>query len=295
MDTWVEKYRPTSLLDIIGQDCIVNTLQHYVQTDNVPNIIFYGKKGVGKTSTIHALCRDLYGMDYKKYVLELNASHERGIHTIRTKVKTMAQSKTNKIKMIILDEADSMTKDAMFALRMIMENYSHITRFCLICNYINKIIEPLRSRCTVFYFQPINNDDIQRALGNISDNTNEQIIKYVNGDMRKAILLLQYANHDIQGLCGISEELCDQLFKHLKYHSFNQVLEVCFEIDKGAYQIGKMIHLLAEKILKDESIKHKHEILYLIGEKDVEINRGMWDYMELVELCSKIDSLIKIK
>ena len=298
MDIWIEKYRPQTLAQIVGQTSTIETLQHYVNTKNVPNLIFYGKRGTGKTSSIHSLCKDLYGDDYKKYVLELNASHERGINTVRTKVKTMAQSKTSRVKMIILDEADSMTKEAMFSLRMIMENYSHITRFCLICNYINKIIDPLRSRCTVFYFQPLTKPQIAERLAHISsENNNDQIIKFTNGDMRKAMLLLQYSdkNNDIEHLCGISEKMCDQLLNDIQTKPLKSILQTCFEIDKGAYDISEMLEILGEKILKIKDFPKKNDVLFLLGEKDVNIQNGMWDYMELVELCTKIDFLIKQK
>ena len=78
MDVWIEKYRPKTLNDIVGQSSVVETLEHYVETKNIPNLIFYGKRGVGKTSAIHSMCRDLYGEDYKKFVLEL-------IRSIKTK------------------------------------------------------------------------------------------------------------------------------------------------------------------------------------------------------------------
>lgn len=295
MDSWTEKYRPQHLNDIIGQNKIIKTLKHYVKIKNVPNIIFYGARGTTKTSTIHALCNDLYGKDYKKYVLELNASQERGINTIRTKVKTMAQSKTSQIKMIILDEADSMTSDAMFSLRMIMEEYSHITRFCLICNYINKIIEPLRSRCTIFYFQPLNEADIYHRLKKINNQENKEIIKYANGDMRNAMLMIQYASMDnIENMYGISEILCNQLLEALLTKKLIDILDICFEIHKNAYDKSKMLELLGEKIVK-LNVKHKNQILLDIAQTDIEIQQGMLDYIEFVDLCSKIEFLIKQK
>jgi replication factor C small subunit len=296
MDLWIEKYRPQNLNDIIGQDVTIKTLEHYVKTQNIPNLIFYGSRGCGKTSTIHALCKDLYGEDYKKYVLELNASHERGINTIRTKVKTMAQTKTSKIKMIILDEADSMTKEAMFSLRMIMENYSHITRFCLICNYINKIIDPLQSRCTVFYFQPLQQNEMIRKLKQINGKDNKELIKYSDGDMRRATMIIQYSiGQDINNLFAISEEICDKLLNDLMTKPLDIILDTCFDIHKSAYDKSKIIELLGEKILKTKNIPNKEKILFLIGEKDVDIQQGMWDYIELVDMCSKIEFLLKQK
>lgn len=292
-DLWTEQYRPKTLKDIVGQSSTIETLKHYVETNNVPNLIFYGKRGTGKSSSILSLCKDLYGEDYKKFVLELNASHERGINTVRTKVKTMAQSKTSRVKMIILDEADSMTKEAMFSLRMIMENYSHITRFCLICNYINKIIEPLRSRCTVFYFQPLVKEDMNQRLKQINGKDNYDIIEYSNGDMRKAMMLIQYSNNqNIENLYGISESICDKLFDDLRNKSLPDILDTCFDIHKSGFDKSKMLELLGQRIFKTK-IPNKNKIFFLIGEKDVQIQQGRVDYIEFVELCSKIELLIK--
>jgi replication factor C subunit 2/4 len=189
-----------------------------------------------------------------------------------------------------------MTKEAMFSLRMIMENYSHITRFCLICNYINKIIDPLQSRCTVFYFQPLVKDEMKKKLKQINGKDNTEIIKYADGDMRRATMMIQYSeNQDIENLFAISEKLCNKLLDDLIHRPLYDILDTCFDIHKSALDKSKMIELLGEKILKTKNIPNKNEILFLIGEKDVDIQQGMWDYIELVDLCSKIEFLIKQK
>lgn len=178
-------------------------------------MLFYGPPGTGKTSTILALAKELYGPEFmKSRVLELNASDERGISIVREKVKDFARMQlTNPpagyksrypcppFKIIILDEADSMTQDAQSALRRTMETYSKITRFCLICNYVTRIIDPLASRCSKFRFKSLDQGNAKRRLEEIAqlegvgmeDGAVDSLIKSSEGDLRKAITYLQSA------------------------------------------------------------------------------------------------------
>lgn len=183
-------------------------------------MLFYGPPGTGKTSTILALSRELFGPDhFRDRVLELNASDERGIAIVREKIKgfarqtpratgTVAQSdgKTYPCppyKIIILDEADSMTQDAQGALRRIMETYARITRFCLVCNYVTRIIEPLTSRCSKFRFKPLDTSSTSLRLRHIAqvenvwlgddgeDEVIDALVRTSGGDLRRAITYLQ--------------------------------------------------------------------------------------------------------
>ena len=153
--SWVEKYRPEKLDDISAQTNVIESLRSAIISKNIPHLIFFGPSGCGKTSTILALAKELFKEEYMDRIIELNASDERGINIVRGKIKTYAkQTVTSNSdippwKIIILDEADTMTSDSQFALRRIMEQYSKITRFCIICNYHNKIIEPIVSRCSL--------------------------------------------------------------------------------------------------------------------------------------------------
>ncbi|KAF3905573.1 hypothetical protein AA313_de0207067 [Arthrobotrys entomopaga] len=178
-------------------------------------MLFYGPPGTGKTSTILALAKELYGPELvKTRVLELNASDERGISIVREKVKNFAKiaistttaANASKYpcppyKIIILDEADSMTQDAQSALRRTMETYSKITRFCLICNYVTRIIDPLASRCSKFRFKPLDEGNAKIRLSSIASSEGvryqegviEALIKFADGDLRKAITFLQSA------------------------------------------------------------------------------------------------------
>ncbi|KAK6071060.1 replication factor C [Seiridium cupressi] len=212
---WVEKYRPKTLSDVTAQDHTVNVLQRTLQATNLPHMLFYGPPGTGKTSTILALAKELYGPEMMKArVLELNASDERGISIVREKVKDFARMQlvnpppgykerypVPPFKIIILDEADSMTQDAQSALRRTMETYSKITRFCLICNYVTRIIDPLASRCSKFRFKSLDQGNAKKRLEDIAekegvaleDGAVDALIKCSEGDLRKAITFLQSA------------------------------------------------------------------------------------------------------
>ncbi|KAM0753630.1 P-loop containing nucleoside triphosphate hydrolase protein [Meredithblackwellia eburnea MCA 4105] len=210
---WVEKYRPKNLEEVSAQDHTVAVLKKTLGSSNLPHMLFYGPPGTGKTSTILALCKQLFGPElYRSRVLELNASDERGITVVREKIKAFAKTTvtTNHdpnypappYKIIILDEADSMTQDAQSALRRIMENHSRITRFCLICNYVTRIIEPITSRCSKFRFKPLDVSSTETRLREIClkesvecpDEALAALIKTSDGDLRRAITYLQSAS-----------------------------------------------------------------------------------------------------
>lgn len=203
--------RPKSIEDVTAQEHTVNVLRKTLMSSNLPHMLFYGPPGTGKTSTILALARQLFGPELiKSRVLELNASDERGITVVREKIKNFAKLAVSNAdvgfpcppyKIIILDEADSMTQDAQSALRRIMEQYSRITRFCLVCNYVTRIIEPLTSRCSKFRFRMLDTTSTRGRLEMIANAEEVQfeegvldtLIKTSDGDLRRAITYLQSA------------------------------------------------------------------------------------------------------
>jgi replication factor C subunit 3/5 len=199
---WVEKYRPTSLDSLVAHDNIINTIRRFVSEKKLPHLLFYGPPGTGKTSTIMAVAREMYGKQYPIMTLELNASDERGIDVVRNQIKSFASTQqlfAKNIKLVILDEADAMTSAAQFALRRVIEKYTKTTRFCLICNYVSKIIPALQSRCTRFRFLPLSSERAGERIREIALNEGlsltedglSAILSLGFGDMRKNVNILQ--------------------------------------------------------------------------------------------------------
>lgn len=199
---WIEKYRPETLDDVAGNSSITDRLEGYVGDPEMPNLLFAGPQGTGKTAMTTALAKEMYGDDWRSNVLELNASDERGIDTVRDQIKSFARTGTvgdANFKIVFLDEVDNTTKDAQSALRRIMEDYSENTRFVLSCNYPNKIIAPIQSRCAVFRVGRLTDSEINRIVTDIAEEENveyteraiEAIVAESGGDARKAINTLQ--------------------------------------------------------------------------------------------------------
>ena len=205
------------LEDLVAHEDIVNIITNLIDSDNLPHLLLYGPPGTGKTSTIVAAAKRMYGKAYGSMTLELNASDARGIGVVRNEIKEFAGTQQlfhRGVKLIILDEADAMTSDAQFALRRVIEKYTKNARFCLICNYVSKIIPALQSRCTRFRFAPLAPSQIQGRLEEVArseqvamtEDGKQAILRLSGGDMRRVLNLLQSTamshnstanNHDV--------------------------------------------------------------------------------------------------
>ncbi|HSA38346.1 MAG TPA: replication factor C small subunit [Methanoregula sp.] len=201
---WIEKYRPSVLKDIVGQDEIVERLSSYVKSGNLPHLLFTGSAGVGKTTAAVTLAKEFFLDTWQMNFREMNASDERGIDVVRNQIKQFARTTplgNASFKILFLDEADALTTDAQAALRRTMESYAQTCRFILSCNYSSKIIDPIQSRCAIYRFKPLGAEAVREEICHIAakerltvtEGAIDAIVYIAQGDMRKAINALQGA------------------------------------------------------------------------------------------------------
>jgi len=318
---WVEKYRPAKIDDVAQQEEVCASLQTALQTGDLPNLLFYGPPGTGKTTVALALCQQLFGSGYKRRVKELNASDERGIGAIREQVKVFAQLSVGneaecskyRFRVVILDEADSMTHDAQAALRRIMEEFVHVSRFIIICNYISKIIEPLHSRCSKFRFTPIDHEFQKKRIFHICEKENvslsggalESLITMSKGDMRAAVNMLQtaanfYGEVDEAAIteiaCAVPDAAVAELFKNARASGPSQLQGVVREFLLQGYSGSQALEQLLDLMLEDEAIpdRAKAKCTLLFSEVNQRLTEGCDEELQLLYFFSALRRLLSM-
>lgn len=232
---WVDKYRPKKFDDIIGQNYFVDRIKAFLESKSLPHLLFAGSPGTGKTTTALVIARELYGENgVKGNFLELNASDERGIDVIRNQIKEFAKLKSLAdvpYKIICLDEADSLTKEAQQALRRTMEKFSYSCRFILACNEMSKIIDPIQSRCVIFKFKGLKDDDLNELLKKIEvdedlkidDDAKELLIDLSKGDVRRLLNTLQAAGSINK---SVDKKLINEIMDYVDPKEVSEMLDL---------------------------------------------------------------------
>lgn len=309
LQVWTEKYRPKKLDDVKGQEDITSRLKAFVKSKSMPNLLFTGPAGVGKTASAIAMSKELFGEDWDESILELNASDERGIDVIRHKVKDFARTKAVDeipFKIIYLDEADALTKEAQQALRRTMEDYSNTTRFILSCNYSSKIISPIQSRCAIFRFKGLEEKEATEILKNIAkkedlkitDDALKIIYKASEGDMRKAENILQATSSittdikekDVSSVISFAEpKEIEELVKDSLAGKFKKAKETLGNVMvKHGLSGLDLIKQIQRQIWNlDIDDKEKVELIKICGEYEFRLVEGSNEFVQLDSLLAE--------
>jgi replication factor C small subunit len=311
---WTEKYRPTTFSEIVSQNIAINNLKKFVQTTNIPHLIFTGPAGTGKTSTALIIAKHfLKNEQLDTNLLELNASDTVRIDFVRNVLKNFVNQslvKDGSLKIVILDEADNIPGQVQQALRRIIEKTSTNVKFILLCNYINRIIDPIVSRCAVFRFVSLTKEKIIERLREIAKNEKlklppakaddffNKLFFISGGDLRKAINTLQMAvaldlidNLDINEIMKISgfleEKTLEELINSLKNKNIitsGKIVDSIEILDSRNF-IRQISEILPSLNLDSENI---FKLRAFIGEIDYRISQGADEKIQISALMAMI-------
>lgn len=308
LQVWTEKYRPNSLNEIINQSHVVERLKSWVNEGSIPNMLFAGSAGVGKTTAALCLAKDLFGGHWQENFQETNASDARGIDVVRGRVKDFARTKPigNDFKIVFLDESDALTPEAQQALRRTMEKFSDVCRFILSCNYSSRIIEPIQSRCSVFRFRRLANPDVKKYLSRIAegeklslnDDVYNTIFEISEGDLRKSVNILQACSTlekiDRDGIyevvAKVKPEEVGNMIKLAVEGNFPEARKRMYDmlITQGLAgdDIIRGIHSQIFKLEMDEKLRL--ELIEKIGEYEFRLNQGGSPEIQIEALLAQI-------
>lgn len=312
IEVWTEKYRPDTLDEIVGQEKIVERLKAFEEQGTIPHLMFAGPAGTGKTTSAVALAKDLYGDKWKQNFMETNASDERGIDVVREKIKDFARTKPvdAEYKIIFLDEADALTTDAQQALRRTMEQFSSNARFILSCNYSSKIIDPIQSRCAVFRFNRLENEEVEKYITRVAEGEGfkisreaiDAVLRVAGGDLRRVTNILQTAamqkdkieGEDIYGAAASLKpdeinEILDKALAGDFLDARDQLSDIMINRGLDGQDVINAIH--REVMDLDISEKGKLEIVDNLGEFEFRIAEGGTSDIQIEALLAKIAAL----
>ena len=319
---WVEKYRPKKLNEIVGLKHIVDSIQAFLKKPKtMPHLLLAGIPGTGKTTMALCIARELFGENWKTFTLELNASDERGINTVRDRIKgfsrySRASFGNVPFALIVLDESDQMTRPAQTALRRIMETSSRTSRFILICNYSNKIIEPIQSRCAIFRFSKLNEKAMVEHIKNIAEKEKlllsaevaEKIIEYSNGDLRYAINALQtaaaYGGGEItekivlQVVGEASPKQVQLMLSRALSGNFVEARKMMYDlIGQYGFSGSEIVRQIQRELMKVSYLtdSQKAELTNLIGEYDYRLTQGANSDIQLSALLAQFSKFRKLE
>ncbi|MFX1408809.1 MAG: replication factor C small subunit [Promethearchaeota archaeon] len=315
---WVEKYRPKSFDDIVSQNIAINNIRKFVQTTNMPHMIFAGPAGTGKTSTALIIARTfLKKEEIDTNLLELNASDTVRIDFVRNILKSFVDQniiKNGTLKFVILDEADNIPSQVQQALRRIIEKASNNVKFILLCNYINRIIDPIISRCAVFRFVNLSKEKIVERLKYISKKEKlaipseksqeffEKLYFISGGDLRKAINTLQMSvalelldDLDIDEILKISGFLDESTLKFLIEAIKNKDFKKSRELINSVENLDSrnfIRQLLDSLSLLNMDSQNLTSLNSFIGDIDYRISQGADEHIQISAIIAKMIELV---
>lgn len=314
MELWTEKYRPRKLKDLLISDTIKKKLTNMLDKNEIPNMIITGDPGIGKTSTILYLAKKLFGKYYNNFVLETNASDKRGTKNTENIVDfcklQIPEDCRSKQKLILLDEADNMTHNALTQINYLMEKYQKTVRFAFTCNDFSKIIEPIQSRCLIFKYNYISKENTLKRLKYICKNENITFHKkgllalytISDGDIRNSINNLQLVSNkydevneeNVYDMCDIPHpqkiknilDLCIQ-------KNYSKTIELIMDFIQSGYMNQDILVGMKNFLKNDNSFEEKIKIKYLIiiGKNIMTMTKGIDTKLQLIScMCELINS-----